>query len=104
MRRDDTDRIGTNQGVMITLDEAGVVSKTTLREFNQACLTKVTPLSSNRIKPIRKQNHVSQRVFAIYLNMSIQSIQKWERGEKQPSGAALKPFFLAKEMSLDAIA
>ena len=89
---------------MTALDEAGVVSETTMREFNQACLTEVTPLSSYEIKQIRKQNHVSQRVLAMYLNMSIESIQKWERGEKQPSGAALKLLLLAKEKGLDAIA
>jgi len=89
---------------MTSLKEAGLVSDTTLRDFNEACLTEVNPLSAAEIKLIRAENHVSQSVLAKYLNMSTESIQKWERGEKQPSGAALKLLVLAKEKGLDAIA
>lgn len=89
---------------MTSLKEAGLVSDTTLRDFNEACLTEVNPLSADEIKHIRAENRVSQSVFAKYLNMSTESVQKWERGEKQPSGAALKLLVLAKEKGLDAIA
>ncbi|WP_370280361.1 helix-turn-helix domain-containing protein [Pontibacterium sp.] len=89
---------------MTALKDAGLVSETTMREFNEACLTEVTPLSAAEIKRIRSENHVSQSVFAKYLNMSTESVQKWERGEKQPSGAALKLLVLVREKGLDAIA
>ena len=89
---------------MTALNDAGLVSETTMREFNEACLTEVTPLSAAEIKRIRSENHVSQSVFAKYLNMSTESVQKWERGEKQPSGAALKLLVLVREKGLDAIA
>ncbi len=89
---------------MTSLKEAGLISDTTLRDFNEACLTEVSPLSAAEIKLIRAENHVSQSVLAKYLNMSTESVQKWERGEKQPSGAALKLLVLAKENGLDAIA
>ena len=89
---------------MTSLKEAGLISDTTLRDFNEACLTEVSPLSAAEIKLIRAENHVSQSVLAKYLNMSTESVQKWERGEKQPSGAALKLLVLAKEKGLDAIA
>jgi len=89
---------------MDALNEAGLVSETTMREFNEACLTEVTPLSAAEIKRIRAENHVSQSVFARYLNMSTESVQKWERGEKQPSGAALKLLVLVREKGLDTIA
>ena len=89
---------------MTALKDAGLVSETTMREFNAACLTEVTPLSAAEIKRIRAESHVSQSVFAKYLNMSTESVQKWERGEKQPSGAALKLLILVKEKGLDAIA
>jgi len=29
-------------------------------------------------------------VFAAYLNASVSTVQKWENGEKKPSGAALQ--------------
>lgn len=89
---------------MTSLKESGLISDTTLRDFNEACLTEVSPLSAAEIKLIRAENHVSQSVLAKYLNMSTESVQKWERGEKQPSGAALKLLVLAKEKGLDAIA
>ena len=34
--------------------------------------------------------HVSQPVFARYLNTSASTVQKWESGAKRPSGMALK--------------
>jgi putative transcriptional regulator len=89
---------------MTSLKESGLISDTTLRDFNEACLTEVSPMSAAEIKLIRAENHVSQSVLAKYLNMSTESVQKWERGEKQPSGAALKLLVLAKEKGLDAIA
>lgn len=89
---------------MTVLKNADLVTETTMRELNAACLTEVTPLSAAEIKRIRAESHVSQSVFAKYLNMSTESVQKWERGEKQPSGAALKLLFLVKEKGLDAIA
>jgi len=42
------------------------------------------------IKEIRERNHVSQPVFARYLNTSKSTVQKWEIGAKRPSGMALK--------------
>ncbi|MBE9397656.1 helix-turn-helix domain-containing protein [Pontibacterium sp. N1Y112] len=92
------------QNDMTALKNADLVNETTMRELNAACLTEVTPLSAAEIKRIRAESHVSQSVFAKYLNMSTESVQKWERGEKQPSGAALKLLILVKEKGLDAIA
>ena len=89
---------------MVALRDAGLVSEITMREFNEACLTEVTPLSAAEIKQIRAENNVSQQVFAKYLNMSKESVQKWERGEKHPSGAALKLLVLVRDKGLEAIA
>jgi putative transcriptional regulator len=96
--------IASLQSDMQALYESGLVSETTLREFDEATLTPVSPMSADEIKQIRLNNHLSQSVFARYLNMSKESVQKWERGEKQPSGAALKLLVLAKEKGLSAIA
>ena len=40
------------------------------------------------IKRLRERLHVSPAVFAAYINASISTVQKWENGEKKPSGAA----------------
>jgi putative transcriptional regulator len=43
-----------------------------------------------QIKKIRQRANVSQHTFAMYLNTSQSTIQKWEAGTQKPSGMALK--------------
>ena len=66
------------------------ISEVTMRKFDKLCLSDVHNLSSQEIKKIREKEHVSQSVFAAYLNISVSTIQKWEIGEKKPSGIALR--------------
>lgn len=47
-------------------------------------------MSDKEIYALREQLNVSQAVFARCLNVSIQTVQKWEQGAGKPSGAALK--------------
>ena len=69
--------------------KVGAIDKTTMREFDKSCLN--TPeMDATQIKEIREKNHVSQPVFASYLNTSKSTVQKWEIGAKRPSGMALK--------------
>jgi len=42
------------------------------------------------IKRLRLKAKASQAVFAAYLNTSVSTVQKWEIGDKKPSGPALK--------------
>ncbi len=68
----------------------GAISKTTLREFDETCLTSAEEIAPQQIKKIREGNHVSQTIFARYLNTSESTVQKWETGAKRPSGMALR--------------
>jgi putative transcriptional regulator len=43
---------------------------------------------------------VSQPVFARYLNTSASTVKKWESGEKQPSGMALKLLSIVRKHGL----
>lgn len=52
------------------LHEAGAIDKRTLREFDEACLAPAAPLMPEEIKAICEAQHVSQPVFARYLNVS----------------------------------
>lgn len=72
------------------LDRAGVLSKRTLREFDALCLPPVRALSARQIRAIRSRARMSQAVFAAVLNTSVSTVQKWEIGEKRPSGPSLK--------------
>ena len=46
----------------------------------------------------------SQAVFARHLNVPVSLVSQWERGEKRPSGSALKLLALVKKKGLAAIA
>ena len=85
------------------LYDIGLVDATTLREFNAICLTPVESLSPRAIKSLRLRERVSQSVFALYLNISVSTVQQWERGDKHPSGIALKMLNLISRKGLQAI-
>jgi len=70
--------------------DIGAIDKTTMRDFDDSCLMEIPEIGARQIKAIREKNHISQPVFARYLNTSKSTIQKWEIGAKRPSGMALK--------------
>jgi putative transcriptional regulator len=86
------------------LGKAGVMSKRTLREFDELCLTPVRPLAPGKIRQLRLRENASQAVFARYLNVSTGLISQWERGEKHPQGPSLKLLNLVAQKGLDAVA
>ena len=89
---------------MAALHDAGAIDKQTMRRFDEACLTPIRPLEPREIKAIREREHVSQTVFATYLNVTSSLVSKWERGEKKPSGASLKLLSLVEKGGLVAVA
>jgi putative transcriptional regulator len=89
---------------MEALQEIGAIDKQTMREFDETCLTPVRTLSPAEIKTIRIREHISQPVFARYLNVSKNLISDWERGVKKPGGPALRLLTVIEEKGLKAIA
>jgi len=81
-----------------------MIDKQTRRRFDQACLTPVEPLTPRQIRALRERERVSQTVFANYLNVTPNLVSKWERGEKKPSGPALKLLSLVKKHGIGAVA
>src|SRR5215467_8402288 len=75
---------------LTALHKISAIDKQTMRRFDDACLTQVQPLLPKQIKALREREQVSQAVFANYLNVTPNLVSKWERGEKRPSGPALK--------------
>ena len=86
------------------LNTAGVMSKQTLREFDELCLTPVRPLAPEEIRDLRMREGASQAVFARYLNVTVGLISQWERGEKHPQGPSLKLLSLVAKNGLNAVA
>lgn len=72
------------------LHQVGAIGKAAMREFDESCLVTPPLIDPKQIKRIRERAHVSQPVFARYLNTSESTVQKWEAGTKRPSGMALK--------------
>ena len=70
--------------MMSDAHDAGVVSRATLRTFDEACLAPAPVLAGDEIRAIREREHVSQPVFAAYLNVSRNLVSDWERGVKRP--------------------
>jgi putative transcriptional regulator len=89
---------------MEALHKVGAVDKQTMRGFDEASLTAVRPLSPKQIKALREREQVSQTVFANYLNVTPNLVSKWERGEKKPSGPALKLLSLVEKHGIKAVA
>ncbi len=89
---------------MEALQEIGAIDKQTMREFDETCLTPVRALSPEEIKTIRVREHISQPVFARYLNVSKNLVSDWERGVKKPGGPALRLLTVIDEKGLGAIA
>lgn len=85
------------------LHTAGVMDQVTLREFDCMCLPPIEPLEPEQIKQIRLRSHVSQAVFAAVLNTSLSTVQKWEIGQKRPTGTALKLLHLVQKRGLDSV-
>jgi putative transcriptional regulator len=89
---------------MEALHEVGTIDKQTMRQFDEACLTPVLVLSPDEIKSLRLREHISQPVFARYLNVSKNLVSDWERGVKKPGGPALRLLAVIQKKGLMAIA
>jgi putative transcriptional regulator len=85
------------------LHKVGAIDKTTMKGFDEACLTTPPALKPAQIKKLRLRHRVSQPVFARYLNTSESTVEKWETGAKQPSGMALKLLFVVDKHGLEAL-
>jgi putative transcriptional regulator len=85
------------------LHKSGVMDQVTMREFDQLCLPPISPLEPEQIKHIREASRVSQAVFARLLNTSLSTVQKWEVGQKKPTGTALKLLHLVQKRGLEVV-
>ncbi|WP_459937896.1 helix-turn-helix domain-containing protein [Desulfonatronum parangueonense] len=85
------------------LNEIGLIDKRRMREFDALCNLHVAKMSPQKIKEVREREHVSQAVFAAVLNTSLSIVQKWEVGDKNPSGPSLKLLNLVEQKGLSAL-
>ena len=76
--------------------------KITMRHSGVAPIAAVS-LTGEEIKALREKCHVSQAVFANYLNLTADYVSKLERGEKRPSGPALVLLDVIRRKGIEAI-
>ncbi|GAB7540759.1 helix-turn-helix domain-containing protein [Cupriavidus sp. CuC1] len=80
------------------------INKKTMREYDDLCLEAPPHFGAEDIVKIRKSVNVSQPIFARYLNTSTSTIQKWETGQKQPSGMAARLLQVVQKHGLEVLA
>ena len=86
------------------MTDAGVMTKRTMKAFDEMCLTPVEEMAPEDIRALRMRENASQAVFARYLNVTTGLVSQWERGEKRPRGASLKLLTLVAKNGLRAVA
>ena len=89
---------------VLGLAEAGLMSKPTMRVFDEMCLTPVKEMAPEDIRALRLRENASQAVFARHLNVTTGLVSQWERGERRPRGASLKLLTLVAKNGLSAVA
>ena len=89
---------------MAAMHRVGAISKVTMREFDEACLETVETIKPAQIRALREREHVSQPVFARYLNVSKNLVSDWERGKKKPGGPALRLLSVIRNHGIETIA
>ncbi len=77
--------------------------KSRMAEFDALRSLGVDEMPPGKIRSLREKAHVSQAVFAAVLNTSVSTVQKWEIGDKKPSGPSLKLLSLIERKGLEAV-
>ncbi len=70
------------------LDESSY-GKITMRHLGVEDKNVAEALTGDQIRAMREKAHISQAVFASYLNLTPGYVSQLERGVKRPTGAAL---------------
>jgi putative transcriptional regulator len=88
--------------------EGGIIDdaaykKITMRHLDKEKQPKIDPITSNEIRSMREREHLSQAVFANYLNLTVGYISQLERGLKRPTGAILTLLNVIRRNGFDVI-
>ena len=83
---------------------AGTISDERMREFDVMCKRPPSRYTPAQIKRIREKTASDQGVFAACLNVSTDTVRRWERGQTQPQGASLQLLNILDQKGLDPLA
>lgn len=85
------------------LADLGFISERRLKSYGVLDIPPVKAFSDAKIRALRKRLNVSQAVLAVVLNTSKSTVQKWEIGEKTPSGPSLKLLNILDRKGIQAV-
>jgi putative transcriptional regulator len=83
--------------------DAATHAKITMRHLGDKAAVVAEPLSGDDIRKLREDAHLSQAVFARYLNLTTGYVSQLERGAKRPSGPALVLLNVIRRKGIEAI-
>ena len=69
-------------------EELGKKLLQSVREMKAGKAARVTRVAPNEVAAARQKTGLSQAQFAKALRISARTLQEWEQGRRQPSGAA----------------
>jgi putative transcriptional regulator len=85
------------------LNKSGLVDEITMRNIQKLCIPEVKDFDPEKIASLRKRYNLSQAALACIFNISLSTVQKWERGNKKPTGASKKLLDLIERKGLDVL-
>ncbi len=83
--------------------DAATHAKITLRHLGDKAEAVAEPITGDDIRKLREDAHLSQAVFARYLNFTPGYVSQLERGAKRPSGPTLVLFNVIRRKGIEAI-
>jgi putative transcriptional regulator len=87
----------------IGLMDAETHTKITLRHLGDNTEALADPISGDDIRKLREDAHLSQAVFARYLNLTTGYVSQLERGTKRPTGPALVLLNVIRRKGIEAL-
>ncbi|MDP3694995.1 MAG: helix-turn-helix domain-containing protein [Desulfocapsaceae bacterium] len=85
------------------LHKSSLVDEITMRNIENLCLPDIHEYSPEKIVSIRKKFKLSQAALASIFNISPSTVQKWEQGNKKPTGASKKLLDLMERKGLETL-
>lgn len=99
-----TDLQDTINDIAQGLHRANMIDKKTLRELTDEDFPTLIEYTGEEIQQLRQCQHLSQAVFAKYLNISPAMIRSLEQGRRRAHGAILKLLNIIDKNGVDALA
>jgi putative transcriptional regulator len=84
------------------LYKSGLVDAITMKNIEKLCIPEVQEYSPKKIVSIRSKLRLSQAALASIFNISPSTVQKWEQGNKKPTGASKKLLDIIERKGIEA--